>query len=122
MKTCRLSTQIWNKIMKKSIFLTLLLAAFFVINASPIDVDSAKAIGAKFLKASTSVKAASGLELVSTYRIGRGDAAFYVFNADNGFVIVAADDCARPILAYSDEVVILHSRAETHSVKAEEYI
>ena len=27
----------------------------------------------------------------------------YVFNAENSFVIVAADDCARPVLAYSRE-------------------
>ena len=88
--------------MRKSIFLTLLLAAFFVVSANPVDVSTAKVIGAKFLQASTNVKSAD-LQLVSTYNIGRGEAAFYVFNADNGFVIVSADDCARPILAYSDE-------------------
>lgn len=92
--------------MKKSIFLTLLLAAFFVINANPVDVDSAKEIGAKFLKASTSVKTdESELQLVATYSMESGEAAFFVFNANKGFVIVAADDCATPILGYSDEGV-----------------
>lgn len=89
--------------MRKSIFLTLLLAAFFVGNANPVDVDAAKAIGTKFLKASTNLKSVPELTLVTTYQIDRGDAAFYVFNATDGFVIVAADDCATPILAYSDE-------------------
>ena len=89
--------------MKKSIFLTLLLAAFFVGNANSVDVDAAKAIGTKFLKASTNLKSVPELTLVTTYQIDRGDAAFYVFNATDGFVIVAADDCATPILAYSDK-------------------
>ena len=89
--------------MKKSIFLTLLLAAFFVASANPVDVNTAKSIGAKFLKASTNLKSISDLKLAATYQIDRGDAAFYVFNADNAFVIVSDDDCATPILAYSDE-------------------
>ncbi len=91
--------------MRKSIFLTLLLAAFFVVSANPVDVNTAKSIGTKFLQASTNVKSADDLQLVATYNIDRGDAAFYVFNAENGFVIVSADDCATPILAYSDEGV-----------------
>lgn len=89
--------------MKKSIFLTLLLAAFFVVGANPVDVSTAKETGKKFLHASTNIKSTENLQLVSTYNIDRGDAAFYVFSNDNGFVIVAADDCAKPILAYSDE-------------------
>ena len=89
--------------MKKSIFLTLLLAAFFVISANPVDVNTAKDIGAKFLKTSKNVKQVPDLELVATFYTEMGDAAFYVFNAENAFVIVSADDCARPILAYSDE-------------------
>lgn len=89
--------------MKKSLLITLLMAAFFVSNANSVDVNTAKEIGSKFLKASTNVKAGSELKLVKTYSIDWGDAAFYVFNADNGYVIVAADDCATPILAYSDE-------------------
>ena len=89
--------------MKKTLLLTLLLAAFFVVRANPVDVNTAKEIGAKFLKVSKNVKQVSALELVATYNIERGDAAFYVFNAENAFVIVAADDCAHPILAYSDE-------------------
>lgn len=89
--------------MKKSLILTILLALFFAANANPVDVKTAKEIGSKFLKASTNVKADSELKLVKTYSIDRGDAEFYVFNAENGYVIVAADGCATPILAYSDD-------------------
>lgn len=79
------------------------MAAFFVASANPVDVNTAKSIGTKFLQASTNVKSTADLQLVATYSIDRGDAAFYVFNAENGYVIVAADDCATPILAYSNE-------------------
>ena len=79
------------------------MAAFFVVDAKHVDVNTAKEIGKNFLKASTNVKSADDLQLVATYNIDRGDAAFYVFNAGDGFVIVAADDCATPILAYSDK-------------------
>ena len=79
------------------------MAAFFVGYANPVDVNTAKSIGTQFLKASTNLKSVSELTLVTTYQIDRGDAAFYVFNATDGFVIVAADDCATPILAYSDK-------------------
>ena len=92
--------------MKKILFITLLLAAFFVINANPVDQQTAKAIGAMFLNTSTKVKAdMSELKLVATYNMEQGNAAFYVFNAKNGYVIVSADDRAFPILAYSDEGV-----------------
>lgn len=81
------------------------LMTFIVAEANPVDVKTASEIGAKFLRASTNVKSADNLKLVATYSISRGEAAFYVFNADNGYVIVAADDCATPILAYSDEEI-----------------
>ncbi|MBR5082225.1 MAG: C10 family peptidase, partial [Bacteroidales bacterium] len=51
----------------------------------------------------TPLRSADGLQLVTTYNIDRGDAAFHIFNTSNGFVIVAADDCATPVLGYSDE-------------------
>ena len=73
--------------------------------ANPVDVSMAQNIGAKFLNANTKVvlRGSSNLELIKTYNTESGNAAFYVFNAPNGYVIVAADDCAHPILGYSDE-------------------
>lgn len=90
--------------MKKTI-LFLLLAVFTVFSAkaNPVDVNVARNVGAKFLSATAKVQLrGNDLQLAKTYNINRGDAAFYVFNAPNGFVIVAGDDCAYPILGYSD--------------------
>lgn len=89
--------------------ITLLLSVFLVITASahanPIDKETAKTIGAKFLNASTEMKnvEVDGLEFVTSYKMSDGKDAFYVFNTAGGFVIVAADDCATPILGYSTE-------------------
>ncbi len=91
----------------KRLFLSLiltLLAAFNVVLANPVDENLAREIGAKFIQASTTMKVANSndLELVKTYNVERGAAAFYVFNTTSGFVIVAADECSTPILGYSD--------------------
>ena len=64
--------------------------------AHPVDLQTAQAIAAKFM-------ATKDLQLVSTYQTAKNAAAFYVFNTTDGFVIVAADDCETPIIAYSHE-------------------
>ncbi len=90
--------------MKNSIF-TLLLVTLFVgvVQAKPVDVASAKALGVKFMKANTEIKSASA-ELTYTAYADDGLAAFYVFAVQpKGFVIVSADDRAKPILGYSTE-------------------
>lgn len=89
---------------KRTLLLCLLFAALFVANANPVDQNSAKEIGAKFLTASVGMRASTAdLTLAKTYRMDNGDAAFYVFSTLNGFVIVSAQDVAMPILGYSDE-------------------
>lgn len=67
-----------------------------VVKANPVDINIAKAIGAKFMKT-------DNLQFVKSYKLKNGDAAFYIFNTANGFVIVSADNCVTPILAYSNE-------------------
>ena len=87
-----------------TIFLALFIAMGSVANAGPVDVQTAKDIGVKYLNASVGHKAGAGeLQLVKTYFMGRGDAAFYVFSTASSFVIVSAQDVATPILGYSDE-------------------
>ena len=91
--------------MKKAILLSIIavFTAVFVASANPVDVNVARNVGAKFLSATAKVQLrGNDLQLAKTYNINRGDAAFYVFNAPNGFVIVSGDDCAYPILGYSD--------------------
>ena len=88
----------------KSLVLLLLFFLTLGAKANPVDMGQAREIGAKFINGSTSMRTtASSLRHITTYRTDNNVAAFYVFNTSNGFVIVAADDCSTPILAYSDE-------------------
>lgn len=93
--------------MRKSIVLLMIASLAFdiIAKANPVDVRTAQNVGTRFLAANTrvSLRGTNDLQLVTTYTVERGNAAFYVFNAPSGFVIVSADDCAYPILGYSDE-------------------
>ena len=64
--------------------------------ADPVDLQTAQSIAIKFM-------ATNNLQLTSTYQTDKNVAAFYVFNSTDGFVIVSADDCETPIIAYSHE-------------------
>ena len=85
--------------------MVLLLATAVVAKANPIGLSTAREVGAKFINANTKMTLANpnSLRLVTTYNTSDGTAAFHVFNTERGFVIVAADDCSIPILAYSEE-------------------
>ena len=90
--------------MRKTIFI-LLLATLLMggLQAKPVDVQTAKSLGVKFIKANTEIKSATA-ELTYTAYSDDGQAAFYVFAVQpKGFVIVSADDRAKPILGYSTE-------------------
>ena len=90
--------------MKKTLF-TLLLAALIMsgLQAKPVDVQTAKSLGIKFMRTNTEMKSAAA-ELTYTAFADNGQTAFYVFAVQpRGFVIVSADDRARPILGYSTE-------------------
>ena len=90
----------------KRICLTLCLIAtcFSSLMASPIDQQKAQKLGAKFLSttALSQKNADIQLHLVSA-AVTRGSVDYYVFNVvdGEGFVIIAGDDCVKPILAYS---------------------
>ena len=87
------------------VLLFVLLMSASGMRANPVDMNSAREVGFMFMNANTKtpLRGTDDLQLVTIYSISRGDAAFYVFNTPNGFVIVSADDCATPILGYSDE-------------------
>lgn len=91
--------------MKKRFLCFMLLSVFVAAKATPVDETQAIEVGFKFLNATQkmNVKNPDALRLVKTYRCETGEAAFYVFNSDTGFVIVSADDCVTPILGYSYE-------------------
>ncbi len=69
---------------------------FLYSTANPVDQQTAQSVAAKFM-------GTSDVQLVFTYRTDKSAAAFYVFNTEDGFVIVSADDCETPIIGYSHE-------------------
>ena len=94
-----------NRMIQRLALLFVILMSALGMSANPVDIRTARHVAAKFVNANTKVplQDADELQWVATYNISRGDAAFYVFNTHNGFVIVSADDCAMPILGYSNE-------------------
>ena len=90
--------------MKKCILFSLLVTLFFGgLQAKPVDVNTAKALGIKFMNVNTEIKSAQA-DLIYTAHTDEGQACFYVFSMrPKGFVIVSADDRAKPILGYSTE-------------------
>ena len=81
------------------------LALVFAVSsafATPVDVNRAKSLGLKYVQQTLGVKSAE-LSLVYTEACASGEDALYVFNFNNGYVIVAADDRAYPILGYCDD-------------------
>lgn len=89
--------------MKKTVFTLAFILLGFCLQAKPVDVVTAKSLGIKFMKANTEIKTSS-VELVYTAFADNGAAAFYVFTMQpKGFVIVSADNRAKPILGYSTE-------------------
>ena len=70
--------------------------------ARPVDVETAKQLGGKYMAANH--RSTSAMALVYTEKTESGLDVCYVFNCQpKGFVIVAADDRMKPILGYSTE-------------------
>lgn len=89
--------------MKKTLSIMLMLALFVgQLIASPVDVNTAQKLGLKYVQGNASKQVAS-LDLAYTQTTESGADALYVFNFDGGYIIVAADDVAQPILAYGEE-------------------
>ena len=89
--------------MKKTLSIMLMLALFVgQLIASPVDVNTARQLGLKYVQGNATKQVAE-LNLAYTQTTERGANALYVFNFDGGYIIVAADDVAQPILAYGEE-------------------
>ena len=89
--------------MKKTLSIMLMLALFVgQLIASPVDVNTARQLGLKYVQGNATKQIAS-LDLAYTQTTERGTNALYVFNFEGGYIIVAADDVAQPILAYGEE-------------------
>ena len=96
--------------MKKLLLCGLLLLAMMPAMAADVDVAQAQAAATRFLQdfapsghRGAPVKAADVKLLHTEVNPSRADqAVYYIFNSEQGFVIVAGDDRARQILAWGD--------------------
>ena len=91
-------------------FYLLLLAILlpsYLLQARPVSQQTAQRLAQGFVAANFEfTRQSTDLTLVKTGVSNRGEACYYVFNVGTtGFVIMAADDCVRPIIGYSDEGV-----------------
>lgn len=91
-------------------FYLLLLAILlpsYLLQARPVSQQTAQRLAQGFVAANFEfTRQSTDLTLVKTGVSSRGEACYYVFNVGTtGFVIMAADDCVRPIIGYSDEGV-----------------
>lgn len=92
--------------MKKTLLtLMALLFAFVMLQARPVSQETAQRLAQSFVTANFEfTRQSTDLSLVKTAYSDRGEACYYVFNVGTtGFVILAADDCVRPIIGYSDQ-------------------
>jgi PKD repeat protein len=87
----------------KYLSLALLLVAGFA-NANPVTEQTAKTVAANFYN-HTFKSATPVLTLTYTEFGNDGQAVYYIYNvgANNGFVIVSAEDAAHPIIGYSNK-------------------
>ena len=91
--------------MKKSLLTTLVYLFSIVLAVSaPVDEQKARKLASDFLRskmpATRSVSA--NLTRAVTGVVDGPEAAVYVFNTDNAFVIISGDDNTMPVLGYSD--------------------
>lgn len=93
-------------------FSLILIISFLATNilfANPIDRNTAQKAAANFIKSNISMtKSAAQPTITYTQKtdnpaLHRQVNSFYIFNNENSFVIVAADDRITPILGYSNE-------------------
>ena len=88
--------------MKKLLLSLATLMLLGSVMASPVDVNQAKSYGLKYVQ-NTLGHRVSEMQLLFTRTNDNGTPCLYVFNYDNGFVVVSADDVALPVLGYSEE-------------------
>lgn len=92
------------KKMKKLLIVVAALAVFAgQMLANPVDVNTAKDLGVKYLKNNVlSAKNITDAQHVYTLSSENDTPYLYVFNYENGYVVVAADDRACPVLGYGE--------------------
>lgn len=88
----------------KNIFVTiLLLSLVFTTVASPVEFSIAKNVALTFWNQGSCASKSGVVHDMWQVTSSTNFSHLYVFSHSHGFVIVSGDDCARPILGYSDE-------------------
>ena len=83
--------------MKKHLFIIFAIFGLYIsTTARPVSLQTAQSVASMFM-------GTDDLQLVTSYPTDKTTPAFYVFNTTDGFVIISADDCETPIIAYSHE-------------------
>ena len=97
--------------MKRNLLVILaLLLSVTMLQAKPVDTSRALRLGQAFLE-QKQAKSVGNLVLSYVQYGQSGQPTAYVFNADEGFVIVSADDSYHPILGYSEKGRFDHDTA-----------
>ena len=93
--------------MKKFLLVIAALAVFAgQMLANPVDVNTAKNLGVKFMTNNVlSAKGITDAQHVYTLSNENDVPYLYVFNYDGGYVVMAADDRAYPVLGYCEDGV-----------------
>ena len=93
----------------KKLLLTLavVLLGNTMLQARPVSEQTARNMAQSFVATHFEfTRQSTDLTLVKTGLSERGEACYYVFNVgETGFVIMAGDDCVRPVIGYSDKGV-----------------
>lgn len=90
--------------MRKYTFIALLIILSISATAKHVDLETAKSVAATFWR--NNVLKGNGLKSGNEFYNVSAQAEFaniYIFNCNSGFVIVSADDAAKPILGYSQQ-------------------
>lgn len=94
--------------MNKSLLLLLLCSVLFLSKAAPVDVTIAQKAAENFYKTLNLNYPFTEAQLAATFEKTALDGKsvknyIYVFNVEDGYVMLSADDCIEPILGFSTE-------------------
>ena len=95
--------------MKKLLFFATLLLVAMQVQAADVNLAAARATAERYLHGAAAGKRFTGVRaqdlklLYTEVNSSRVDqAVYYIFNTDQGFIIVSGDDRAKQILAFGD--------------------
>ena len=101
--------------MKKIALLVTFVALLGTIFGNPVDVKTAQKAAATFAATISQTKGAQDLNLVYTATDETETVNYYyVFNTENGFVMISGDDNMIPVLAYSTESQFITENLSEH--------